>query len=203
LPGGSFSFVLSPGNFVISYYSKWICNNIDTTNVHRSTFQLRAPSAGRLSQILIFCCEFVMRVPFIFAQAALLVMIDCFGTYSTGHAECLSSANAVWAVHPGSHAKWRLRLPGHEGVKCWFATDNGKVMDASAAGDTIPENNTVNAIPLPLPRPGFRDARAGADRTSLPAIPTGEVRSILIWGTPMRIDPTWEEMFKARELHAK
>jgi hypothetical protein len=25
------------------------------------------------------------------------------------------------AAHPGSHATWRLRLPGHQGTKCWFA----------------------------------------------------------------------------------
>src|SRR5215470_11303340 len=43
-------------------------------------------------------------------------------TASSAHAaECLSSASAVWNVHPGSHATWRLRLPGHEGTKCWFA----------------------------------------------------------------------------------
>src|SRR5215470_4459814 len=37
------------------------------------------------------------------------------------HSECLRSADAVWNAHPGSHATWRLRLPGHEGTKCWFA----------------------------------------------------------------------------------
>jgi hypothetical protein len=38
--------------------------------------------------------------------------------------ECLSSASAVWAVHPGSHAKWRLRLPGQVGAKCWYAKNS-------------------------------------------------------------------------------
>jgi hypothetical protein len=138
-----------------------------------------------------------MRVPFIFALA---VMMAGFGRYSTAHAECLSSANAVWAAHPGSHATWRLRLPGHEGVKCWFATGKGTVIDVR---DTVPENDIVNAIPLPLPRPGFRNAEAGADRVSLPAVSTGEARSNLIWGTPTQMDPTWDNMFKARELHSK
>jgi hypothetical protein len=142
-----------------------------------------------------------MRFSFIFAPAALVIMA-CFGGYSTARAECLSSANAVWAAHPGSHATWRLRLPGHEGVKCWFAARNGKAVDAYAPRDAIPENNIVNVIPLPLPRPGG-DARAGADRASLPTVLTGEARSSLIWGTPMLIDPTWDEMFVARELHAK
>jgi len=35
--------------------------------------------------------------------------------------ECLSSASAVWAVHPGSHPNWRLRMPSHVGEKCWYA----------------------------------------------------------------------------------
>src|SRR5260221_1433069 len=38
--------------------------------------------------------------------------------------ECLSSASAVWAVHPGSHPNWRLRLPGHIGEKCWYAKNS-------------------------------------------------------------------------------
>src|SRR5215467_7696011 len=41
--------------------------------------------------------------------------------------ECLSSASAVWAAHPGSHATWRLRLPGYEGAKCWFARGSTNV----------------------------------------------------------------------------
>lgn len=39
------------------------------------------------------------------------------------HAE-MSSADAVWAAHPGSHAVWTLRLPGHEGEKCWLLRDS-------------------------------------------------------------------------------
>src|SRR6266478_6612894 len=38
--------------------------------------------------------------------------------------ECLSSASAVWAVHPGSHPNWRLQLPGHVGEKCWYAKNS-------------------------------------------------------------------------------
>src|SRR5260221_6685051 len=38
--------------------------------------------------------------------------------------ECLSSASAVWAVHPGSHPNWRLRLPGHVSEKCWYAKNS-------------------------------------------------------------------------------
>jgi hypothetical protein len=50
-----------------------------------------------------------------------LILTALIAMTSTAHAECLSSAGAVWNTHPGSHATWRLRLPGHEGTKCWFA----------------------------------------------------------------------------------
>jgi hypothetical protein len=144
-----------------------------------------------------------MRVPFIFARGAFVVLIACFSRYSAAHAECLSSADAVWAAHPGSHATWRLRLPGHEGVKCWFVRNGGTATEAYTARGSVRELDLVNAIPLPLPRPDFRDAQAVAERVSLPTVPTGELRSILIWGTPMQIDPTWDGIFVAREFHAK
>src|SRR5258707_9162613 len=48
--------------------------------------------------------------------AAMLVALSV-----PAHSECLPSAEAVWNVHPGSHATWRVQLPGHEGTKCWFA----------------------------------------------------------------------------------
>jgi hypothetical protein len=134
-------------------------------------------------------------------SAAFIVLIVLFGNCSIARAECLSSADAVWAAHPGSHATWRLRLPGHEGVKCWFAAGRGKAMDAAAARDTILENN-LNAIPLPLPRPGSGDALT-SDRTSSPAVSAGEARSMLTGGTPIQIDQTWDDMFKARELRAR
>jgi hypothetical protein len=54
-----------------------------------------------------------MRVPIIAAMLAALSVPAC--------SECLPSAEAVWAAHHGSHATWRLRLPGHGGEKCWFA----------------------------------------------------------------------------------
>jgi hypothetical protein len=31
----------------------------------------------------------------------------------------------------------------------------------------------------------------------------GEARSILIWGAPMRIDATWEDLFTGRERRAE
>jgi hypothetical protein len=61
-----------------------------------------------------------MRIP--------LVLAVFIATAPTAHAECLSSAEAVWAAHPGSHAMWRLRLPGHIGEKCWYAASKSPAM---------------------------------------------------------------------------
>lgn len=144
-----------------------------------------------------------MRVSCIFASGAIAVMMACIGRHSPAYAECFASANAVWAAHPGAHATWRLRLPGHEGVKCWFATGKGAAMEAYAARGSVREVDLLNAIPLPVPRPDFPDAGAGIDRGSLFTPSAGQARSILIWGRPMEIDATWEEMFVARELHAR
>jgi hypothetical protein len=144
-----------------------------------------------------------MRVPFIFAPAAFVFLIACFGRCSTAHAECLSSASAVWAAHPGSHATWRLRLPGHEGLKCWFAKGGTTTSESYASRGSVRDVNLVTAIPLPLQRPSLRDAQTGAEDAWSRSHPTSEVRSILIWGRYMEIDATWDDMFVARELHAK
>jgi len=53
-----------------------------------------------------------------------LALIAFIAMASTAHAECLLSADAVWAAHPGSHAMWRMQLPGHVGEKCWYAKNS-------------------------------------------------------------------------------
>jgi hypothetical protein len=58
------------------------------------------------------------------------------------------------------------------------------------------------AVAVPRPRPRVQDTLVDAERAPLPA-PAGEARSILIWGKPMRIDPTWEEVFTRRERRAE
>jgi hypothetical protein len=137
-----------------------------------------------------------MRVPFV-----LTVLI---ATVSTAHAECLSSAEAVWAAHPGSHAMWRLRLPGHIGEKCWYAGSKSKTMQTDPPRD---EGDEVAAIAIPRPRPQLQDTLAETERAPLPASakPTsaGEARSILMWGAPMRIDATRDELFAGRERRAE
>jgi len=85
------------------------------------------------------------------------------------HAECLSTANAVWAAHPGSHATWRLRLPGHEGTKCWFASSRErKGSDADASTDAAHKIRAVSAMAIPPPRPRSQDTLAETERAPLP-----------------------------------
>jgi hypothetical protein len=129
--------------------------------------------------------------------------------------ECLSSASAVWAAHPGSHATWRLRLPGHEGKKCWFARGStdlaatrvrqgadspgravyGKA-DSRTAGQAILAGSETNASAVDAA--GERPLRSMSQDTLLPA-ERGPL-SILVWaGRPMHIDATWDEVFAARE----
>jgi hypothetical protein len=114
--------------------------------------------------------------------------------------ECLSSAEAVWAAHPGSHAMWRLRMPGHIGEKCWYAPSRSEEMQTDAPRDAGYEVRPLSAITIP------QDTLAETERAPLPASakPTseGEARSILMWGAPMRIDATWEDLFAGRERRA-
>jgi hypothetical protein len=134
-----------------------------------------------------------------------LIGIAIVALASTAHAECLSSADAVWAAHPGSHAMWRLRLPGHEGTKCWYSASERKVTNADASTDAAREIRTVSATAVPLPRPRSQDALSDTERAPLPAKPASadEATSILIWGTPMEIDAAWEDLFVGRERGAK
>lgn len=148
-----------------------------------------------------------MRAPVILAAS--IVVLSFFSECSAADAECLSSAAAVWAAHPGSHATWRLQLPGHEGTKCWFARGSAslpappirQVVDSPRGGDAElrtdgqaeAASSQVKASAADRPDASQR-ALAPTERAPL---------SILIWGAPMRIDPTWEEMFTRRERGAE
>ena len=111
--------------------------------------------------------------------------------------ECLRSADAVWNAHPGSHATWRLRLPGHEGTKCWFARGSTNLHTPSVREAPVADSPRGAARASAADRPDERPARSNSQETVPPS--TREPSSILMWGTPMRIDPTWEEMFTRRE----
>src|SRR5215470_2590642 len=141
-----------------------------------------------------------MRVP--------LVLTIFIATASTAHAECLPSAEAVWAAHPGSHAMWRLRMPGHIGEKCWYASPSkSEEMQTDTPRNVGSEIAPVSAIAVPRPRPQLQDTLAETERAPLPAsakpTSTGGARSILMWGAPMRIDATWDELFAGRERRAE
>jgi hypothetical protein len=145
-----------------------------------------------------------------------LILTALLATASTADTtECLSSASAVWAAHPESHATWRLRLPGHEGTKCWFARGSRDLsaprvrqvadamreavyeeVDRRALEPTIPASSQVKASAVDAPR--RTTARSTSQGTLLPA-ERGPL-SILVWaGRPMHIDSTWEDVFAARE----
>jgi len=133
-----------------------------------------------------------------------LIVIAFIAAASTAHAECLSSAHAVRAAHPGSYPMWRLQLPGHEGTKCWYAGSKSKVTDADASRDAAHEITTVSTTAFPLPRPRSQDALSDTERGPLPEpASAGAARSILIWGRPVQLDPTWEEIFARRERGAR
>jgi hypothetical protein len=144
----------------------------------------------------------------------LLILTAFIAMASAAHTtECLSSASAVWAEHPGSHATWRLRLPGHEGTKCWFArgstglpaprdrrvadSPRGAVYgeaDRRTVGQIGSSQVTASAVDAPgesLARSMSQDTLATTERGPL---------SILVWaGRPMHIDSSWEEVFAGRE----
>jgi hypothetical protein len=117
---------------------------------------------------------------------------------STAHAECLSSAGAVWNAHPGSHATWRLRLAGHEGTKCWFAR-GPKIVQA-------PRFRQVADSPRVRAAERRTDGHESPARLESEQISPSDGRgppSILLWGRPLRIDPTWEDLFERRARGAE
>jgi hypothetical protein len=120
--------------------------------------------------------------------------------------ECLSSASAVWAVHPGSHPNWRLRLPGHVGKKCWYAKNSTNLQERRVHDS--PRTTEFD------PRADGRTKRVSSEAASTADEPTETVRSesqetwppqqrgptsILIWGRPMGLDAAWQEIFMRRE----
>jgi hypothetical protein len=144
-----------------------------------------------------------------------LILTALVATASTADTtECLSSASAVWAEHPRSHATWRLRLPGHEGTKCWFARGSADLSvprvrrvadsrrgavygeaDHRAVEQTIGASSQAKASTVDAP--GESPARSTSQDTLRPT-EHGPL-SILVWaGRPMHIDSTWEELFAAR-----
>ena len=146
-----------------------------------------------------------------------LILAALISMASAAHTtECLSSASAVWAAHPGSHATWRLRLPGREGTKCWFAKGSRDLSaprvrqvadsprravyeeaDHRTLEPTIGASSQVKASAVDAPGESYGHRSTSQDIL----LPTERgPLSILVWaGTPMHIDSTWEDVFAARE----
>src|SRR5215831_7938508 len=128
----------------------------------------------------------------------LLILTAFVAMASAAHTtECLRSADAVWKAHPGSHATWRLRLPGHEGTKCWFARGSTSRQTPSIREAPVADSPRGVVRALAVDRPDESPARSDSQESVPPH--TREPSSILMWGRPMRIDSTWEEMFTRRE----
>src|SRR6266852_8941849 len=117
------------------------------------------------------------------------------------------SAEAVWNAHPGSHATWRLRLPGREGTKCWFARGSTnqqvprirQVVDSPRGTRADPRTDGQAKGASSQVKPS-----AGPDESPHALAPTERAPlSILIWGAPMRMDATWEDIFTRRERRAE
>jgi hypothetical protein len=142
----------------------------------------------------------------------LLIVTFVAGLSVPARSECLSSASTVWAVHPGSHPHWRLRLPGHVGEKCWYAKNSSnlpaprvqerRVQDSPRRTGSDPQaDDQTERV--------SSDAKASADDQpedtarsesgeSWP-LQRGGPTSILIWGRPMGLDAAWQEIFMRRE----
>jgi hypothetical protein len=154
------------------------------------------------------------------AISAVNLVLCLIGSATAGpeaRAECLSSAKAVWAVHPGSHPNWRLRLPGHVGEKCWYAKNSTNLpaphvqeervlnsprrteSELRTDGQAKQASNPLKASATD--RPDERPARSESRETLGPT--ERAPSSILIWGRRMQIDATWEEIFARRERGAK
>jgi hypothetical protein len=131
--------------------------------------------------------------------------------------ECLSSASAVWALHPGSHPNWRLRLPGHVGEKCWYAKNSTNLPAAEVRQEPVLNSLRKTESELrtdgPAKQAGGPVNVSAADRPdekpattksqeSVPAQQGGST-SILIWGKPMGLDAAWQEIFSRRERRAE
>jgi hypothetical protein len=123
--------------------------------------------------------------------------------------ECLSSASAVWALHPGSHPNWRLQLPGHVGEKCWYAKNSTnlpaaraqQVEDSPRRPEVDRRTDGQSGQAKALAADQLNETPARSQETSPPQL--REPSSILIWGKPMGLDAAWQEIFARRERDAK
>jgi hypothetical protein len=130
----------------------------------------------------------------------------------SARSECLSSASAVWAVHPGSHPNWRLRLPRHVGKKCWYGKNSTnlpspqvrerRVQDFPRGTESEPradgQTKRVSTEAKASAADQLNEAVRSESQETWPLQQRGPI-SILIWGRPMGLDAEWQEIFVRRE----
>jgi hypothetical protein len=111
---------------------------------------------------------------------------------------------------------WRLRLPGHEGTKCWYAGGSRDLSASRVQQVADSPRRTVyeeadRRTPEPTIRPSSRVKGSAVDAfgesygqrsTSQDILlPTerGPLSILVRAGRPMHIDSTWDAVFTARE----
>jgi hypothetical protein len=66
------------------------------------------------------------------AFSRVLGLLALIASGSAHAAECFSSLEAVRKADPGAWPSWTLRMPGHEGTRCWYPGTRGVAYDPHA-----------------------------------------------------------------------
>lgn len=91
---------------------------------------------------------------------ALFVVLNFLVFPASSEELCLDSAEAVRGASPGAWPMWGLRVPGHEGHRCWFpgvgrrAHHRGAVAEGASARGKVASILATTAIPIPRDRLG-------------------------------------------------
>jgi hypothetical protein len=94
-------------------------------------------------------------------------------------------------------------LPRPRSQDTTTATERAPVTDADDSRDDARQVEPMS-VAVPPPLPPSRETRGATEQAPPPApakpvSTTGGAKSILIWGRPMGLDATWEEIFTRRE----
>src|SRR5262249_53676222 len=88
---------------------------------------------------------------------ALFVLLNFLVFPASSEELCLDSAQAVREASPGAWPTWGLRVPGHEGHRCWFPGVGRRAQDRRAVAESVSSaHRRVGSIPamrnIPIPR---------------------------------------------------
>jgi hypothetical protein len=94
-------------------------------------------------------------------------------------------------------------LPRPRSQDTTTATERAPVTDAVDSRDDARQVEPMS-VAVPPPLPPSRETRGATEQAAPPApakpvSTTGGAKSILMWGRPMGLDATWEEIFTKRE----